>query len=792
MSRLSDILSPFQALRPFVVLALTLVLPIDGNAQTKDKSQYSKATGQVARTPKVDESDLPVTIEAEEMTGRPDREVNLDNNVEIVRGQTTLTSDRAIFRQEENEVEAFGNVRIERFGDVYIGDAAEMNLDTSVGTVYNAEYRLAQSKAQGKAERFNTLSEDRSRIVNGTYSTCEGAEPDWYLKSKSLDIDAATNTGLAKDSVVYFKDVPILPLPVMSFPTSGDRKSGVLPPTIGMTSKNGLEVIVPYYFNLAPDYDLTVYPKLISRRGLQLGLDGRYLERTFSGETKIEVLPNDIERGTTRYSITSVHTHNFAPEWTYSWNFNQASDRNYPDDFGNSIATSSQRLLTREANLTYSNDTFGSTNLRVSDYQLLQDLASPITRPHSRLPQLTYHVDRTDVSGFDWAFDADATRFSLPDSDLFARSASDLSRATGNRLVMKQQISYPIQTQGYFIKPKFQMNETKYELDYFEPNGTPVTSLSRVVPTFSLDSGLVYERDSSFMGAPMTQTLEPRLFYVYTPYRDQSNFPNFDSAETTFGYAQLFSENRFSGSDRIADANHLTAALTSRYIEPSGAERMRFMIGERFYFHDQQVGLDGNLTTSNNRRSDLLLSVGGRLTRTVTIDSLVQYNLDSQRTYSANYSVQWKPLPKHVFNAGYRYTRNTLENSTDPLGNGLEQLAFSGQWPLGGNWYLVGQWNYSLPQSKAVENLVGFEYNAGCWIWRMATQRYLTSSVESTTALFFQLQLNGLSRIGTDPMQALRKTIPGYEPLIDTESQATSSTQLGVSSNSDSPVPVSQ
>lgn len=758
--------------------ALLVTLPYTANAQVKSSvlsssssmsSSKSSRTGRVKTTkpPKVDESDLPTTIEGENMTGRPDREVTVENNVEVVRGQTTITSDKAIFRQEENEVEAAGNVRMERFGDVYIADAVEMNLDTGAGVAYNTEYRLAISKAQGKAERVDMQNDEQARIVKATYSTCEGSSPDWYLKAETLDVDTGTNTGVAHKSVVYFQDVPFINVPVMSFPMSSDRKSGFLPPTPDMSSKSGLSLSVPYYFNLAPNYDLTLYPNLIIRRGLQMGAEGRYLGRTYTGHTKMEVLPDDQERGNTRYAYSSVHNHKFAPGWSYAWNLNGASDKNYPDDFGSTLTTSSQRLLARDINLNYGSDFWGG-GLRVSNYQVLQDVAAPITRPHARLPQLNLRAGRMDVGGFDWEVTTEMTRFWLPRDELESRTSALLSfyGANGDRYIINPKISYPILAQGYFIRPKLSMHATRYEQ---LENWSQGTSFTRTVPTFSLDSGLVFERDASLLGSRMTQTLEPRLFYVYTPYRDQSKIPLFDTAETTFGFAQIFSENRFAGNDRIADANHVTAALTSRFVEPSGAERLRLTIGERFYFHDERVGLTDNESAGKDR-SDLLIAAGGRLTPKLTFDTSLQYNLQSNRTLSASYSAQWQPQPRRVLNAEYRYIRNTLAtDQNDPLGNGLEQVTFSGQWPLGNRWYGVGQVSYSLPQSKTIENLVGLEYNADCWVLRMGAHRYPTSTLETNTRVFLQLQLNGLSRIGVgDPLNAMRKTIPGYQ-LVNEE-----------------------
>jgi LPS-assembly protein len=299
------------------------------------------------------------------------------------------------------------------------------------------------------------------------------------------------------------------------------------------------------------------------------------------------------------------------------------------------------------------------------------------------------------------------------------------------------------------------LHATSYALE--NPAVGPA-NFSRVVPTFSLDSGLVFERDTHFFNNPATQTLEPRLFYVNTPFRDQHLFPNFDTAEATFNFSQIFSENRFTGSDRISDANQLTAALVSRYIEPSGAERMRFAIGQRFNFSEQRVSLDPAGTVTNASRSDLLLAANGRLTSSVTLDSGIQYSPSLHSLANANYGVQWQPAPKKVLNAEYRYLRATAAVPTT-----LEQLNLSGQWPVSNRWYAVGRVSYSLPDRKTVESLLGMEYNADCWIFRLVGQRYATATAQSNTAIFLQLELNGLSKIGSNPLDVLRRNIPGYQ-----------------------------
>lgn len=684
-----------------------------------------------------DDKTLPATVEADQISGRPDREIILENNVEIRRGDTVIKADTATYRIVEDRVEASGNIRMQRKDSQYTGDELDLTLEAGQGHVLHPTYRMQRNNAQGQAERIDFESEDLATVTDGTYSTCEGPDPDWYLKSDTLRLDRGRDVGTASKTVVYFKGVPILGTPAMSFPLSDARKSGFLPPSFGTTSNGGLELTVPYYFNIAPNRDLTLYPNIISKRGLQLGATGRYLSERYSGTTTVGVLPSDSRYGSTRYAIASTHNQTLAPRLGMSWNLNTASDDDYPNDFPRTITTSSQRLLLRDLNLNYGGP-FWVAGARASNYKVLQDPVSPIAVPYDRLPQLYFQAGRQDVHGFDWTTDAEFTRFSHPDE----------TRIRGNRFVLNPKLSYPIVYPGYFITPKLSFNLTKYALDN-PAAGTP-DNLTRALPTLSVDSGMVFERDARFFGQEMTQTLEPRLFYVRTPYRDQSLYPNFDTAEADLSFAQLFSENRFVGYDRISEANQLTGAVVSRYIEPSGAERARFALGQRFYFGDQRVRLG---TASAENRSDVLLSATGRMTTTISADANLQYSQSIGALNRANMGVRWQPGPKRVLNLQYRRD----------LFNNLKQFETSAQWPIASRWYGVGRINYSLPDRKVVEGLVGAEYKADCWVFRIVGQRIPTAAGKATSAYFFQLELNGLTRLGSNPLEALRTSVPGYQ-----------------------------
>ena len=700
------------------------------------------------------DQDAPVILRAEQITGRPDREMNLDYLVEVEKGQTRLIGEHGIFRQEENEIEITGKVDITRYGSRYQADKAQLNMDTGKGVLFKTKYRMDATGGMGKAKRIDLEDKYHSTVVSGTYTTCEGENPDWYLSTNTLDLDTLRGLGSAQLPVLYFKNVPILAAASLSFPLNNERKSGFLPPTIGATSKGGMELMAPYYFNLAPNYDLTLFPKYIQKRGMQLGAQGRYLGKNYEGKTYVEYLPSDREANRDRYAISSQHQHKFAPGWSYGWDFNKASDDNYPDDFSTpNTRSGNNRLLLQDGYLSYAH-TYWDITAGASHYQVLQDKVQPIIPSYDRLPYIHLNAHAYNTSGFDLTANLQYTRFWLSDEQPW-------NRQRGDRYIIKPEIAFPIVSSGYFLTPKASLHYARYDLDekYLRPGQD--RTLSRAIPTFSLDSGLVFERDTAFFGTDMTQTLEPRLFYVYTPYRNQSQYPIFDSGEPSFGYAQLFEENRFVGEDRIADANNLTAAVTSRFIEQTGAERMRFTVGQRYHLSDQRVVLYAPVEEKNENRSDLLLMASGLITPKLAADVAVQYNQSAKRTNSANYSLQWRPADKKILNVEYRYLRNSL----DEYGNAIDQINVSGQLPLGNRWYAVGQASYSLPDDKTIESLFGVEYNADCWIGRIVAQRYVTSSTESNTALFFQLELKGLSKIGSNPLEILRKSIPGFRPL---------------------------
>ena len=455
---------------------------------------------------------------------------------------------------------------------------------------------------------------------------------------------------------------------------------------------------------------------------------------------------NDRVTGESRGALSLLHNQALAPGLSFNANLNAASDDEYPNDFPGSITNTRERLLLRDLSLSYAQP-YWSAIARTTNYQVLQDPLVPIGRPYDRLPQLAVTAARQGVGGFDLGLVSDFTRFYHP----------DLVR--GDRSVINPRVSYPIIAPGYFITPSFSVHASSYTLSNVA-TGNP-TTLSRTLPTFSIDSGMVFERETRFLGRDATQTLEPRLFYVHTPYKDQSKFPLFDTALAEFNFSQIFSENRYVGNDRITDANQLTAAVVSRFIEEDGVERVRMAVGQRFYFNEQQVANQQAIASAGavnaggsaaENKSDLLAAVSGQVTRTLALDAGVQYSQSIGKTNASSFGVRWLPGPQQVLNLQYRKDVPT----------GVDLIDLSTQWPIAKRLYGVARVNYSRLEKRVSEGLVGLEYKDDCWVFRVVAQRTPTATNVATTSLFFQLELSGLSSLGSNPLTALRNSVPGY------------------------------
>ena len=728
---------------------------------------------------------LPTFVFGDRLSGRPNLETVIDGNAELRRGTTSLRADRIEYYQPDDLMKSRGHVRINRAGNRFEGPELEIMLDRFEGFFIAPHYRFLSNGGNGQAERVDFVDDKHFTARRVRYTTCQRDDeaswnPAWDLRASRVDFDLDNDVGVATGAVVRFKKVPILAFPIVSFPLSDKRKSGLLPPTMGLGSVNGVEYRQPYYFDIAPNRDATFSPAFMSKRGIDLAGEFRYLEPTYKGELRANLLPADKLRNRDRWSYSLLHSgtiNSGVPAiggLGLALNLNRVSDNDYWRDFAipTTAISTTPRLLPQDATLSWGKGFF-SSSLRALKWQTLQDVSAPIVPPYDRLPQFTAAYTRVDAplvglgNGFDWSVDGDFTRFSA-DSALTNPPGSN--QRNGNRAFSRTQLSRPWLWPAGYITPKVQLHATSYQFESPLPNGA--SSASRVVPTFSLDSGLQFERDATLFGRNFTQTLEPRAFYVRTPFRDQSQLPNYDSAANDFNFATVFTENAFVGNDRISDSNLLTLGVSSRLLDPAtGAEAVRVGVAQRLRFKDQNVTLPGGAPAAE-RLSDILLGATINWDPTWAFDSSLQFNPKTEQSVRATIGARYNPGNYRTVTAAYRYQRDASElidvgwqwPINDLWGSrGLDLGAGQGQGE--GRWYSVGRLNYSLNERKLVNSIIGIEYDAGCWLGRAVWERLQTSTSSATQRIMFQLEFVGFTRLGVSPLKTLKDNIPNYQYL---------------------------
>jgi LPS-assembly protein len=746
-----------------------------------------KPTGRLEEAlPAVEPGNLPVFVTGDRMTGRPDLESVIEGNVELRKAGTVIRADRIEYFQPTDQVKASGNVRINRKGDVFEGKLLELKVDAFEGFFNEPRFHFLKNDGHGEASRADFVDDSHTVIHNATYTTCRrkpGPDwlPDWILRATSISLDNDEDVGIAHGAVVSFKGVPVLPIPAISFPLTDKRKSGLLPPTVGVGTDNGVELVLPYYWNIAPNRDATFTPTFMTKRGVDFGAEFRYLEPQYAGTVRANYMPNDRLMESDRWGLSYMHRGVVATPMgnvVIGANVNRVSDDNYWRDFtsnttlsdANAIATTSasvgvavtQRLLPNDFTASWGAGAFSSA-LRVLKWQTLQDVTAPIVPPYDRLPQLSARYALTNVQGVDWSVDGDFTQFEADRNKTLQPNAQ--------RGVALLQVSRPWLVPAGFFTPKLQLHASTYQFDATLSNGA--RSADSVVPTLSVDSGLVFERQARFFDRNLIQTLEPRAFYVYTPFRNQSQLPNYDTASNDFNFATIYTENAFVGHDKISDNNLLTLGVTTRFLDAdTGAQLARFGIAQRLRFDDQQVTLNPATNGAQAGFSDVLLGASVNVHNSWAVDSTVQYNAKTDKSIRSTIGTRYNPGAYRVVNAAYRYQRDASE-----------QLDVSWQWPINNLWgdmgqdlgagrgqgegryYSVGRLNYSLTEGRLVDTIVGVEYDAGCWLARVVLERVQTSTFTSTGRLMFQLEFVGFTRLGVSPLQSLTQNISRYQNL---------------------------
>jgi LPS-assembly protein len=727
-----------------------------------DTSVQLKSAGQLSpNSPVGKPAPGPTRVEADQIEGHDNLEMVAEGKVIMRNLLEQVEADWLRYDQAADLVEARGNVVFKRDRARLEGSALKLKLTARLGDMKDVHFQFVSKDGQqgrGGGDTLTFAGPDVYRMDAAYYTTCPPGNDDWLLKTDDLQLDYLTSIGSARQVRVEYLNVPILYAPWMDFALDDSRKSGFLAPNSGVSDARGLELVTPWYWNIAPNRDATITPRLMTKRGFQVGGEFRYLDPKYKGELYGEYLPDDRVTDSNRYRVFLRHQQQFDARWSGGLEYNKVSDDSYFTDLSNSVKQTSLVNLPQQANLNFNAGWWRASGL-VKSFQTLQDPTTPIVEPYSRLPQLTLTAMRDNLwSGL--GANEFGTHFDF-NSEFVYFDHQTGSLVQGARLHVNPSLSFPFQTPFLMVTPRLGWYLSSYALDdstltlpdSIAPpfTGSFAKNTTRSLPMFSLDSSLFMERDWSFRGKGFIQTLEPRAFYVYIPYRDQTSIPVFDSSYRDLSLDQLFAENQYIGVDRINDANQLTLAVTSRFLESgSGVERLQVTLGQRYYFSDQRVTLPGQVARSGNS-TELLAQVSGQVSANLRLTGGIQYDTGEGNLTKANLGGAWHDGPGRQINADYRYTENTLD-----------QIDLSFQWPLAPKWYGLGRINYSMRDSRLVEGLAGFEYNAGCWSLRGVMQQLATAETTSTTAFFLQLQLRGLTKLGPNPLDVLKRSITGY------------------------------
>ena len=715
-------------------------------------------------------------------------------------------------------------------------DSPEANAEAKVLLPGQAPLaKIIETVSHGQASRIYFQGEGRYMAEDATYTTCPAGDSGWYLRASTYHADYEQSSGNVSNSLVYFQNVPFFYTPYAFFPLDKARHSGFLAPSFGTSQLNGFQASVPYYFNLAPNYDATFTPMLYGKRGVSFNTDTRYIGNegktfvpTFSGRDAFNILPNDRLSNRERWSFLSQHQQNFQnvlPGLTGAWDMQGVSDSYYFTDLNNSLAAMSQSYLPRSGQINYAAPTW-NTSIIAKGFQTLNfNPSASVSTPYQMLPQINFSMNRSllgsagfsnvrlndngdlDVLPQNSMFDqparldgivsASSTYFTNPGCPQTSASGCAQPFVSGNRLWAYPQIATSWQSPGVFITPKFGVHYTQYNTnaglmtDSGASNGyRTMDSLttSRTLPILSLDSGMVFDRKTEYFGRNLNQTLEPRLYYLYVPYRNQTNLPLFDTGIADVSYAQMFSENIFTGWDRISNANQVTAAVTSRYsMEKTGQQLMSFSLGQRVFFQPQQVNLYSyNTSNSSYGSNDYFGQASGMVAPYTSINGFAQVSPYAQSNAASNNSskinrinrasigFRFQPSRENILNYSYRYQNQDYIPGAATSGMtaaAVMQNDINGAWKIWGPWRAVGRYTYSAVQSSQIESLAGLEYDSACWAVRAVYHRAMTYSSTQmpflNTSFFIQLELKGLGSVGSSPLQVLQRNIPNYTRVSD-------------------------
>lgn len=683
-------------------------------------------------------------------------------DVDIVRADQRMAADTMHYDTVSQTLDAQGHVYYSEDAMSLYSETMMLKLASDEARLRNTLFISPTTPLRGSARTVYRDSKTLSRYNEVAFTSCKPGNTDWVLHASDLKLNKDSGEGSAKHAWLEFKGVPVIYTPYTSFPLDNRRKSGFLSPNLSVNNRNGYDVALPYYWNIAPNYDLTFRPRYMTSRGMQWGGEFRHMSQMTDSRLQLEVLPDDQIRNKTRYLGGFQNTTTFLPNLISTIDANYVSDDDYFDDMGNSISINDTRFLRSHADIRY-NLPGVSFFSQIESYQTTDRTIPREFQPYRRLPQAKLNLNHSfDFMPVDVSMDSEYVHFQHD------------HRVSGERIDVEPAVSLPLEASGLYLTPKLSVRHTQYWLED-QPPGTP-NSITRTLPIFSADTGFTLEREFGADTSSYVHTIEPRLFYLYIPYKNQEDIPLFDTNEYDYNFYSLFRENRFSGADRVQDANQVTAAITSRIIDPrSGKENMRLSIGEIFYFRDRLVQLDdprgdldifgrprnAALQSPTNSFANLIAEFSAQLTEHLALRTSGQWDHAQNDLTRGEVALRYTNKPEQLVNLGYRFRQDLTEVAD-----------FSVRWPIYDDWYAVGRWQYSLLFDRTVESFAGFEKESCCWRFRIIGRRYINSignvfagqepTGQAQTGVFVQLELKGLTAFGDRLDEFFERNIYGY------------------------------
>lgn len=668
---------------------------------------------------------------------------HFSGDVEVIKDQRSLFGQIVTYSDANGLFDVEGDAHVWDEGLIWRGESASFDLNADTQRLDNGEYWLVNGRGRGYADVIkNDSVSNVSRLSDVDYTTCALDDATWKFSASKLKLDHAKGRGSATHAILKVRDVPVFYLPYINFPLNSDRKSGFLMPTIGTTNESGFDIKIPYYFNIAPNHDATLAPRILADRGVMLSGEYRYMQQDYEGQFAFEYLPTDqLDNGNERALVSFDHYHWFDDRrGTIDVRFENVSDAQYFEDFGRSLSVTSQRFLDRKVDVIHRGRLFDTYGI-VQSYQVVDDSLPPGSGPYERLPQISVY-----------------SKFSQPHLKLTPQVYSQVtyfnrdSRVSGGRVDIEPSLIYPFYKPYATIEPRLAIRHTEY---FLTDAGDFNNRETRTVPVLSVDSKLFAERRASLFGTRVLQTFEPRAMYLYIPKDGQDDIPVFDSGLYDVNFLSLFYHNRFSGKDRIGDTNQLVLAASTRILSlESGLEIFRGSVGQIYYFQDREITLPGGVKETDGV-SEIIAEVATNINRAWSARFALQWDPNESSTEKTNLSVRYQPGNGTIVNASYRQRKAVTD---------IEQTDFSFRWPLNDRLAFVGRWNYSLQNNRTLEAVSGLEYESCCWGLRVVSRRFLRNTEgQFDNAIFLQFQFKGLAGYGGTTSSFLRKSIPGYE-----------------------------